>query len=160
MDITVPEAMATLCRGIHDRWGHVDVWAHTAIHAAPLTPTTHIDARDLSRSLDANVTAAQRLMAYVEPLLKAAPAGRALFFDDPRAGQKFFGTYGATKAAQIALARSWQAEGAKIGPRVDILTPAPMPTALRGRFFPGEDRSRLALPADEARRLLGEADLL
>ncbi len=88
------------------------------------------------------MTAAQRLMAYVEPLLKAAPAGRALFFDDPRAG------------------RSWQAEGAKIGPRVDILTPAPMPTALRGRFFPGEDRSRLALPADEARRLLGEAGLL
>ena len=160
MDITVPEAMATLCRGIHDRWGHVDVWAHTAIHASPLTPTAHIDAKDLSRSLDANVTAAQRLMAYVEPLLKAAPAGRALFFDDPRAGQKFFGTYGATKAAQMALARSWQAEGAKIGPRVDILTPAPMPTALRGRFFPGEDRSLLALPADEARRLLGEAGLL
>jgi NAD(P)-dependent dehydrogenase (short-subunit alcohol dehydrogenase family) len=160
MDITVPEAMATLCRGIHDRWGHVDVWAHTAIHAAPLTPTAHIDAKDLARSLDANVTAAQRLIAYVEPLLKAAPAGRALFFDDPRAGQKFFGTYGATKAAQMALARSWQAEGVKIGPRVDILTPAPMPTALRGRFFPGEDRSLLALPADEARRLLGEAGLL
>jgi NAD(P)-dependent dehydrogenase (short-subunit alcohol dehydrogenase family) len=160
MDITVPEAMATLCRGIHDRWGHVDLWAHTAIHAAPLTPTTHIDAKDLSRSIDANVTAAQRLMAYVEPLLKAAPAGRALFFDDPRAGQKFFGTYGATKAAQMALARSWQAEGAKIGPRVDILTPAPMPTALRSRFFPGEDHSLLARPADEARRLLGEAGLL
>jgi NAD(P)-dependent dehydrogenase (short-subunit alcohol dehydrogenase family) len=160
MDITVPEAMATLCRGIHDRWGHVDVWAHTAIHAAPLTPTAHIDAKDLARSLDANVTAAQRLIAYVEPLLKAAPAGRALFFDDPRAGQKFFGTYGGTKAAQMALARSWQAEGVKIGPRVDILTPAPMPTALRGRFFPGEDRSLLALPADEARRLLGEAGLL
>jgi NAD(P)-dependent dehydrogenase (short-subunit alcohol dehydrogenase family) len=160
MDITVAEAMATLCRGIHDRWGHVDVWAHTAIHATPLTPTAHIDAKDLARSIDANVTAAQRLIAYVEPLLKAAPAGRALFFDDPRAGQKFFGTYGATKAAQMALAASWQAEGVKIGPRVDILTPAPMPTALRGRFFPGEDRARLALPADEARRLLTGAGLL
>ena len=35
MDVTVDEAMATLCRGIHDRWGKVDVWAHAAIHAAP-----------------------------------------------------------------------------------------------------------------------------
>ena len=26
-------------------------------------------------------------------------------------------------------ARSWQTEGARIGPRVEILSPAPMPTA-------------------------------
>ena len=69
----------------------------------------------------------------VEPLLLAAPAGRAVFFDDPRAGAKFFGAYGATKAAQIALARSWQAETGRTGPRVDIVTPRPMPTATRAR---------------------------
>ncbi|MGI1661207.1 SDR family NAD(P)-dependent oxidoreductase [Palleronia sp. KMU-117] len=160
MDITVPEAMATLCRGIHDRWGHVDLWAHTAIHAAPLSPLAHIDAKDWAKSLDVNVTAAQRLIAYVEPLLRAAEAGRAVFFDDPRAGQKFFGAYGATKAAQMALARSWQAEGASIGPRVDVLSPAPMATALRARFFPGEDRATLTPPLDEARRLLTEAGLV
>ena len=28
----------------------------------------------------------------------------------PSAGEKFFGAYGATKAAQIALVKSWQAE--------------------------------------------------
>lgn len=160
MDITVPEAMATLCRGIYDRWGHVDIWAHTAIHAAPLTPASHIDGKDFARSLEINVTATHRLIAYVEPLLAASPSGLALFFDDPRAGEKFFGTYGASKAAQIALARSWQADTARIGPRVEILTPAPMATALRSRFFPGEDRAALAPPRDEARRLLAVAGLL
>ncbi len=89
----------------------------------------------------------------VEPLLRAHQ-GTALFLDDPRAGQKFFGAYGATKAAQIALARSWQAETIKIGPRVLIETPAPMATATRARFFPGEDRTALATPRDEATRLL------
>jgi hypothetical protein len=54
----------------------------------------------------------------------------------------------------MSLANSWQVETAKTGPRVDILTPAPMATAVRARFFPGEDRAPLASPQDEAARLL------
>jgi hypothetical protein len=37
---------------------------------------------------------------------------------------------------------------------VMIAEPAPMPTAVRARFYPGEDRSRLADPRAEAARLL------
>ncbi len=152
MDITKPDAMAQLCRSIHDRWGKIDLWAHTAVHAAPLSPANTIDARDWDKSVACNVTATGQLIPYVAPLL--GEAGTALFFDDPRAGQKFFGAYGATKAAQIALAQSWAAETIKTGPRVHVLTPAPMATATRARFFPGEDRSPLAHPRDEAARLL------
>ncbi|MDJ1017160.1 MAG: SDR family oxidoreductase [Paracoccaceae bacterium] len=153
MDITKPDAMAQLCRGIFDRWGSVDLWAHTAIHAAPLTPANHLDAKDLAKSVAVNVTATATLITMVAPLLSADDSS-ALFFDDPRAGDRFFGAYGATKAAQIALARSWQAESEKTGPRVEIVTPDPMPTATRGRFFPGEDRSALTPPADVAARIL------
>ncbi|WP_373050156.1 SDR family NAD(P)-dependent oxidoreductase [Thalassovita aquimarina] len=152
MDITNPDAMAQLCRSVYDRWGSVDLWAHTAIHAAPLSPAQFIDAKDWEKSVDCNVTATGRLITYVAPLL--GEEGTALFFDDPRAGQKFFGAYGATKAAQIALARSWAAETAKTGPKVRILEPRPLATANRARFFPGEDRSALIHPKDEAQRLL------
>ena len=155
MDVTQPDAMAHLCRGIHDRWGHVDLWCHTAIHAAPLTPAGHIQPKDWEKSVAVNLTAAQVLIGMVEPLLQAAEAGHAVFFDDPRAGEKFFGSYGATKAAQMALARSWQAETVKIGPKVTIVAPAPMPTAVRARFFPGEDRGALADPKAEAARIIG-----
>ncbi|MBD3663526.1 SDR family NAD(P)-dependent oxidoreductase [Sulfitobacter aestuariivivens] len=141
MDITVPDAMATLCRGIHDRWGHLDLWVHTAIHAAPLAPAVHVDAKDMAKSVACNVTATGTLIAYVAPLL--GQTGQAVFFDDPRQGEKFFGAYGSTKAAQIALARSWQQEALKTGPKVHVVTPHPMPTATRARFFPGEDRSTL-----------------
>jgi NAD(P)-dependent dehydrogenase (short-subunit alcohol dehydrogenase family) len=154
MDITVPEAMATLCRGIHDRWGAIDLWLHTAIHAAPLTPANFVDAKDWQKSVAINATATSVLIPYVAPLL--GTQGRAVFFDDPRAGEKFFGTYGATKAAQMALARSWAAETVRTGPRVHILAPNPMPTASRARFFPGEDRDALTPPAMEAARLLAE----
>lgn len=154
MDIETPEAMATLCRGIHDRWGGLDLWAHTAIHAAPLAPADHIDGKDMGKSIAVNVTATATLISYVAPLLNSD--GHALFFDDAQAGEKFFGAYGATKAAQIALARSWQAEAARIGPKVHILSPAPMPTATRARFFPGEDRTTLTAPATEAKQLLAQ----
>lgn len=154
MDITNADAMATLCRGIFDRWGALDLWAHTAIHAAPLAPADHIDAKDMAKSLACNVSASATLIQFAAPLL--GESGDALFFDDPHAGDKFFGCYGATKAAQIALARSWAAERAKIGPQVHIMTPSPMPTATRARFFPGEDRSALVDPAEEATRLLAQ----
>jgi NAD(P)-dependent dehydrogenase (short-subunit alcohol dehydrogenase family) len=160
MDITIDEAMAGLCRSIFDRWGKVDLWVHTAIHAAPLSPATQIAQKDWDKSVAINISAVRRLMFMVEPLLKGSDSGQAIFLDDPRAGEKFFGAYGATKAAQISLARSWQAETVRLGPKVSILTPAPMPTALRARFFPGEDRNLLSSPHDEAKRLLAEADLL
>lgn len=152
MDITVDAAMQQLCRGIFDRWGKLDLWLHTAIHAAPLSPAGHIGPKDLAKSMAVNVEATARLIAYISPLLGAD--GKAVFFDDPRGGTPFFGTYGATKSAQMAMARSWQAETVKTGPKVQIVTPEPMPTATRARFYPGEDRAALTDPAKEAARLL------
>ena len=154
MDITTDAAMQQLCRGIYDRWGSLDLWLHPAVHAAPLAPADHVGDKDLTKSIDINVKATSRLIRYVAPLL--GKEGHAVFFDDPRAGEKFFGGYGATKAAQIALAKSWQAETVNTGPKVSILTPAPMPTATRARFFPGEDRTPLASPESQATKLLGQ----
>lgn len=154
MDITVPEAMATLCRGIHDRWGKLDLWLHTAIHATALCPAPSVAPKDWTKALAINATAVSVLIPYVAPLL--GQSGQAVFFDDPQAGEKFHATYGATKAAQMALARSWQAETARTGPQVKILQPNPMATALRARFHPGEDRAALATIQDEAARLLPE----
>ena len=153
MDVAEAPAMQQMAEAIANRWGGLDLWAHCAIHAAPLSPAPHIDGKDWSKSMLVNVEVTRGLIALLEPLL-IARKGTALFFDDPRGGAKFFGAYGATKAAQIALARSWQAETAKIGPRIVIAEPAPMPTATRARFFPGEDRTALTPCKDEAARIL------
>ena len=153
MDVTNDDAMRHLCLSVHQRWGGLQLWVHTAVHAAPLSPAGSMDGKDWDKSIATNVRATGSLIPMIEPLLKQGQ-GTAVFLDDPRAGQRFFGAYGATKAAQIALARSWAAETAKIGPRVLILTPAPLPTATRARFYPGEDRSPLTTPAAEAARLI------
>ena len=156
MDITDAGAMATLCRSIHDRWGGLDLWLHTAVHAAPLSPANFVDTKDWDKSLAINASATALLIQYVAPLL--GDKGKAIFFDDPRAGQKFFGTYGASKAAQMSLARSWQAETVRTGPRVHVVEPRPMPTATRARFFPGEDRAALTPTAEAAAEILTQLD--
>lgn len=153
MDVTNDDAMRHLCRQVHDRWGGLGLWVHAAVHAAPLAPAGHLDQKDWEKSIATNTRATGMLIPMVEPLLRAH-GGTALFLDDPRAGQPFFGAYGSTKAAQVALARSWQLEAAKHGPRVVIATPAPLPTATRARFFPGEDRSALGDPQAEAARII------
>lgn len=159
MDLTVEAAMQQLCRSIYDRWGRLDLFVHAAIHAAPLAPAAHVDGRDWAKSVEINATGTQRLITMVDPLLQATPDSAAVFFEDAQASGKFYGAYGATKAAQLSLARAWQAENARSGPRVSIVTPNPMPTATRARFHPGEDRAALSDPRDEAARLLRELDL-
>ncbi|WP_071674901.1 SDR family NAD(P)-dependent oxidoreductase [Nioella nitratireducens] len=153
MDVTVDDAMAHLCRSIHDRWGKADIWVHTAIHATALTPASQIRDKDLDANIRTNIRATARLIAMVEPLIAPSDMATAVFFDD--AGDPMYsGAYEMSKAAQRGLVSRWQAETAKFGPRVELLQPKPMPTAVRARFYPGEDKEALARPRDEAARLL------
>lgn len=156
LDITDDGGLQRMCAAIHERWGHVDLWVHTAVYAAPLSPAAHVAERELTRTLDINVRAVHRLVRYVEPLLRAADAGQAVLMDDMVAGRPLYGGYGASKAAARALVESWQAETVSTGPKVTLFTPPPMPTAVRGRFHPGEDASVLTRTGDVAEQLFTE----
>lgn len=152
VDITTDAAMQQLCRSIYDRWGKVDLWVHCAIHAGPLASAQDIPEKDMARAIDVNLAATARLIRYLSPLMSTEST--AVFFDDPRGGLPLWGCYGTTKQAQIALAKSWQGETQSLGPTVKILSPREMPTGTRARAFPGQDKSELAHPTEEAARLL------
>lgn len=153
VDICDDPGLGRLGAALYDRWGRVDLWLHTAIHAAPLQPAEHIDAREFDRDLAVNVRAFQRLIRIVDPLLRLADDPIALVATDDVRGLKFHGSYSASKAAQSALTGAWAAES---GRRIKIaeVQPPPMPTAVRARFYPGEDKKRLCDPAMAADRLL------
>ena len=154
LSITDTGGLQRLCLALHERWGRLDLAVHCAAHAAPLAPAAHLADKDFDTSVEVNFRGTERLIVMLQPLLVAAPAGRFVYVADGRAGQPFYGAYGASKAAAEALVRSWAAESRRIGPEVSIFTPAPMPTAVRGRFFPGEDNTPLTPCAVEAERLL------
>lgn len=154
LDITTDAAMQQLCRSIYDRWGKVDLWVHTAIHAGPLAIVSDISEKDMARCIDVNVAATARLIRYLSPLLGSD--GHAVFFapEQDQAGHALWGAYGTTKSAQIALARSWQQETQKTGPAVSVLDTPQMPTATRARFYPGTAPNDLPPPAQVAEALL------
>ena len=105
IDLTDENAVAQLCRSIFERWGKVRLWAHTAIHAAPLGPVITIDSKDWEKSITNNVTSLARLIPMVSPLLEED--SKAVFFEDKTIMKKFSSIYGATKAAQIHLVKTW-----------------------------------------------------
>jgi NAD(P)-dependent dehydrogenase (short-subunit alcohol dehydrogenase family) len=105
IDLTDDNAIAHLCRSIHDRWGKADIWVHAAIHVTALTPAPHIQVKDLDRVLATNIRMLARLIANVEPLIAPAEAPQAVFFDDAW-DEKFAGAYAMSKAAQRALVES------------------------------------------------------
>lgn len=154
LDLTDDASVRGLGGQIQERWGRLDVLAHAAVAPCPLSPAGHIDIETLRRSVETCFISAARLIACVEQLLRKADAGVAMFFDDRTAGNRFFGAHGGAKAAEIALAKSWQAESSKIGPKVLILEPEPMATKSRAAFHPGESKERTAPPDAVAEKLM------
>ena len=84
IDLTDENAVAQLCRSIFERWGKVRLWAHTAIHAAPLGPVITIDSKDWEESIKNNVTALAKLIPMVSPLL--TEDSKAIFFEETHYG--------------------------------------------------------------------------
>ena len=156
LSMTDEGGLQRLCLAIHERWGRLDLAFHCAAHAPPLSPAAHLADKDFDQSFEVNVKGTERLIVYLAPLL--GPAGHFVYLADNRAGQPFFGAYGASKAAAEALVRSWAAENARIRPKVSIFQPEPMATALRARFFPGNASTALASCDDEAARLIATLD--
>ena len=157
LDITDDAGLARMARAIHDRWGHLDLLVHCAAHAEPLSPAGHVSDKELDRCLAVNARATQRLIVMCDPLLKASDDGQAVLVTDTEcAGKPFYSAYGTSKVAAKSFWDSWAAESQQLGPKVRYFAAKAMPTALRARFHPGEDRNTLEPCVNEASRLMAQ----
>ena len=161
LSLTDEGGLQRLCLAIHERWGRLDLAVHCAAHAAPLAPAPHIADKDFDASVEVNLRGTERLDRHAAAAARRrARAGRFVYVADNRAGQPFFGAYGATKAAAEALVRSWAAESARIGPAVTHLPPEPDADRAPRPLLPRRGSpDKLAPCADEAARLLGTLGL-
>ena len=135
---------------ILERFGRLDILVHAAGLLAKLTPVAHVMPKDWADSLAVNATACWRLIRSTDPLLRAAPAGRAIVLTDSRvdAPRAYWGLYGAAKAAQHHLVQTWAQEVASTPLRVALLDPGLVATNLRATAMPGEDPATLRQPAE------------
>lgn len=151
LDLAAPDKIEQAAAALFDRYGRLDVLVANAAHPPTLTPAHQMKERDWDTMLTVTLKANWRLIRAFDPLLRAAPAGRAIFVTCGAAeGQAYWGAYAVAKAGLETLARTWAAELAKTTVRVNLLDPGPVATRLRERAYPGEDANRLATPADVA----------
>ena len=97
-----------------------------------------------------NVTANYRLIRSMDPLLRMAQHGRAIFLASGHAHSTpaYFGNYSISKAALEALIKTYAAENATTNVRANLFSPGATRTKMRATAMPGEDP--MTLPsADE-----------
>jgi NAD(P)-dependent dehydrogenase (short-subunit alcohol dehydrogenase family) len=102
--------------------------------------------------IDLNLTANWRLIRAMDPLLRAAPAGRAIFVTSGVAHgvHPYWGPYAVSKAGLETLVKIYAGEITKTRVRANLIDPGVVRTRLRARAFPGEDPTHLSPPESVA----------
>lgn len=147
-DLTDYPAIDRLGAAIFERWKRLDVLVANAALLGTLTPLAHINPKEWDQVLAVNLTANWRLIRSLDPLLRAAPAGRAIFVTSGAAQgmRAYWGTYAVSKAALEMLAMTYAAETRKTRLHVNLLDPGRTRTAMRAAAYPGEDPTTLPPP--------------
>jgi len=148
LDLTDGSGIDRLGGAVAERWGRLDVLVGNAGTLGTLAPMGHIRPEVWERVMDLNVTANWRLIRSFDPLLRAAPDGRALFVTSGAARRPiaYWGAYAASKAALEMMVGIYAAEVAKSTVRVNLVDPGTVRTAMRALAMPGEDPMTLPTP--------------
>lgn len=138
-DVSKLDELEALGPTISERFGRLDIWVANAGILRELTPISHSKMKDWHDTMAVNLLANVQMIRTLEPLLKAADAGRAIFVgsylgDNPT---PYFGAYGVSKAAVMHLAKTWAAETKHTSLRVNIIEPGAVDTDMLKVAFPG-----------------------
>ena len=149
MDIVDYPAIDRLGAAIFERWKRLDILIGNAGLLGKLTPLPHIEPKSWDDVMAVNVTANYRLIRSMDPLLRLAPHGRAIFVTSGLAQKCFpyWGTYSISKAALEAMVKTYAAEMETTSVRANCFSPGPTRTKMRATAMPGEDP--MSIPSAE-----------
>jgi NAD(P)-dependent dehydrogenase (short-subunit alcohol dehydrogenase family) len=104
-----------LAAALFDRYGRLDILVGNAAEFGTFSPLGHIDPATWVEVMDLNLTANWRLIRAMDPLLRAAPAGRAIFVTAGVAHgtHPYCGPYAVSKAALEMLVKIYAGESLK-----------------------------------------------
>ena len=149
MDIMDYPGIDRLGSAIFERWKKLDILIGNAGLLGKLTPLPHIEPKSWDDVMAVNVTANYRLIRSMDPLLRLAPYGRAIFVTSGLAQKCFayWGTYSVSKAALEAIVKTYAAEMETTSVRANCFSPGPTRTKMRAAAMPGEDP--MSIPSAE-----------
>jgi NAD(P)-dependent dehydrogenase (short-subunit alcohol dehydrogenase family) len=153
LDLAEHDAIDRLGAALYERYGRLDILVGNAAILGSLSPLGHFEPALWQEVMAINLTANWRLIRSMDPLLRQAEAGRAIFVTSgaAKAALPYWGAYAASKAALEAMVRVYAGEVGNISKlRVILIDPGIVRTALRAQAFPGENPASLASPENVA----------
>ena len=137
-----------LAAALYQRYRKLDILVGNAARFGTFTPMQHVTPQEWGEVLDLDLTANWRLIRAMDPLLRMAPAGRAIFVTGrpARDAPPYYGVYAVAKAGLETMVRIYAGEVARTAIRVNLIDPGVVRTRLRAAIFPGEDPAGLPAP--------------
>ncbi len=156
MDIIDYAGIDRLGAAIFERWKKLDILVGNAGLLGKLTPLPHVEPKSWDDVIAVNVTANYRLLRSMDPLLRLAPHGRAIFMTSGLAYKCFpyWGTYSISKAALEAMVKTYAAEMETTSVRANCFSPGPTRTKMRAAAMPGEDPMSIPSPEEVAAQIV------
>jgi NAD(P)-dependent dehydrogenase (short-subunit alcohol dehydrogenase family) len=156
LDLTDYLAIDRLGAALFERYRRLDAVVGNAGVLGDLTPVGHIEPKVWDEVLAVNLTANWRLIRSFDPLLRLAPAGRAVFVTAhvAREPRPFWGAYAASKAALESMVGTYAEEMKDTPVRVSLFDPGATRTRMRAKAMPGEDPAALPTPETVAKAIL------
>jgi NAD(P)-dependent dehydrogenase (short-subunit alcohol dehydrogenase family) len=156
LDMKDADGIARLALALRERYGRLDVLIGNAGTLSTPSPLGHIEPKDWDNLLAINLTANWQLIRTMDPLLRAAPAGRAVFMTSGLAAmaKAYFGLYAVSKAGLEVLVRTYAAETEATAVRVNLFSPGQTRTRMMSVAFPGVDPETLPTPEDVAKAIV------
>jgi NAD(P)-dependent dehydrogenase (short-subunit alcohol dehydrogenase family) len=145
-----------LATALNERYQHLDVLIGNAAVAGQRSPLDHVDPQNWDEVMAVNVSANWHFIRAMDPLLKRAQAGRAVFITSGAAthARAYAGPYSVSKAALNVLARTYAEETSSTPVRVNLFNPGPTRTRMRALVMPGEDPMTLPTPEQVSEKIL------
>lgn len=139
MDLLRLEDVDKVGPTIAERFGKLDIFVGNAGILGPLSPVGHVKPQDWEKVYKTNFMANARLVRTLDPLLRAAPAGRIVFTTSAIADAMpaYWGPYAASKSALNAFIRIYAAENENTSLRINGIHPGDVKTAMMDDAYPG-----------------------
>jgi NAD(P)-dependent dehydrogenase (short-subunit alcohol dehydrogenase family) len=150
LDLRDGDGIDRLGQAIFERWGRLDGLIGNAGVLGTITPLSHLDVKDFDQAFAVNVAANYRLIRSLDPLLRQAEQGRAVFVSSSssHSARPFWGLYAATKAALETMVKSYAAELGPTRVKANVFWPGAVRTAMRAKAMPGENPDTLPHPRE------------
>ncbi len=150
LDLRKLDEVDKLGPAILEKFGGLDIFVGNAGILGPLTPVHQLDPKDWQKVMDINFHANVRLIRTLDPLLRAAEAGRVIFTGSETAHRPraYWGAYRASKAAVEMMAQIYAQETQQTNIKVNVVYPGAVQTDLLMEAYPGGFDGKTKKPED------------